>query len=417
MKKLAIVAIVMLIVFIGVGIFAVINSFEENQVTVRAEPINIAKNVDEMSTGEIPKAKITAGWHDQYNNRYYIIYLGKIELAEIYCMKSFQYVEGFQDKIELEKETISHTTIENSYTNMVSKVTSAESLLSLENELGLKAGVTYGIFSAEIENTFTTTFQKTWGIEITETNTQTLTTVIEKINRLQEKTTINCAKACTPGKYYRYSLCADVNCFAKICVSAEGEATCNFYSELVNPDVTFEMLLESDTAKNFYSKNKFVLDAEELDIQAVDTNELKVVYKPMTKRYELMESWTLNGTLLGGDEQTNPHFDISTIYNEAERLGYDTVTIEYSVYNKGTANTTLFGWLNTRSGKSHALQEWTEEVSSSGRTIYKKVENIPLSDLGETKEIYFYLEYRNDVPGTKVTVSDIIMDITVTKSK
>ncbi|MBQ2711892.1 MAG: hypothetical protein IJF71_00790, partial [Clostridia bacterium] len=144
MKKLAIVAIVMLIVFIGVGIFAVINSFEGDMVTeAYVEPINVVKEASVLTTAENPSAKVVEGWHDESGNKYYIILLGKLEMAEIYNLDSFVYNTAIKER-KIEQSTVTQDTIINTYTQHVSQTISSETVVKMENQLKVSAGLNKG---------------------------------------------------------------------------------------------------------------------------------------------------------------------------------------------------------------------------------------------------------------------------------
>lgn len=299
------------------------NEFDPNQFnSASVQKVNRIVNAAEQES-----ATVSESWKDNEGNKYYVIYLGKIELAEIYNIESFYYSGDFEE-LKLTEENITVTSISNSYRNTVTSTVDWSNKTYIKNSLGIEAGVKHGPFSAGVKDTFETGVEEKLGITFVEEDESIYTTVETNTKRSMKEKTINFKNACTKGKYYRYSVCGDTDCYMNLYVPSDGsDATYQVYTKF-DPNRTFTMLLESETHNGFFSN-------EDFDLTKIDFSELEnpTDIKDPHKKLEVSGSYydTFNVGYDLGILHTSKYLDISSIYKEAIEIGgYSKVNVTAS---------------------------------------------------------------------------------------
>lgn len=370
------------------------------------QTMNNVLNIADMDANMLTSATTTRAWKDQLGNRYYIIYLGRIQLAEIYNLEAFYYAND-TDEIKITEETITTTTIMQSYRETITSTTEWSDRSYVENTLSVEAGVTYGIFSAGVSDAFKTGYETTTGGSFVEENEAIFTQVVSTTNRVMTEKSINCKRACTPGKYYRYSICGDVDCYMNLFVPADGsEATYEITSRLVDPNNTFDILFESDDYNSFSSHTKFSLEGLE-NLLLEEPEEMIDAYPEFTISATASSSMTTSALYEGG---RTPEYDISKYFDTYYNAGYNRVKIEYSLYATGNlGNSKLRVSIRYNENSQSKIYGVTEAVGTDGKEITGSTDaNLRLFKDSKT----IYLNLKNDGILQIIDMNDIKITVT-----
>jgi len=293
----------------------------EGKVAASREIVNQIKNAKDIS----PANPILDSWKDEDGNRYYVIYLGKIEYAEIYNIESFYYSNDFEE-LKITEERITVESLSKSYRNTVTSSVGSSTTAYIKNTMELEAGEQYGIASARVRDSFETGLEERLELSCTEQNESIYTTVVTSVRRDVKEKTINFKNACAAGKYYRYSVCADLDCYMNLFVPAGAkEASYDIYSTF-DSSRAFTVLLESDTHNGFFSDERF-------DLSGINPTDLKLPDKIQEAHPELLKEGArydkINVGYSLGILSDHVYLDISDIYDQAvQNGGYSKVSVK-----------------------------------------------------------------------------------------
>ena len=144
---------------------------------------------------------------------------------------------------------------------------------------------------------------------------------------------INFKNACSNGKYYRYSVCADIDCYMNLYIPAgQQKASYQIYSSF-NPDRTYTILLESDTANGFYADETF--DLSKISLSSLEIpDEVKESHPELSQKGTLYDKINVGYSL--GILYDDVYLDISDLYDKAvQNGGYSKVSVEAIFKSKG----------------------------------------------------------------------------------
>lgn len=382
---------------------------EDNENVVSSastETINNVLNIADMTSDQPAPAIINKSWKDQFGNCYYIIYLGRIKMAEIYNLEAFYYAND-TDEIKITQETITTTTMMQSYRETITSTTEWSDRAYVENTLSVEAGVEYGIFSAGISDAFKTGYETTTGATYVEEDESIFTQVVSTTNRVMTEKSINCKRACTSGKYYRYSICGDVDCYMNLFVPADGaKATYEIVSRLVDPNNTFDILFESDDYNNFSAHAQFSLEGLESVLQEEPT-EVIHAYPEYTFTATKSDAIRVNSFFPGGHGLS---YDISSYFDQYADMGYNMIRIEYSCYAMSNSeNGKLRVAIRYEDKESCKVYGVTEVPGKNGKQISGSTEeNLHL--FKNSKKVY--LHFQNDNILHSFDMNDIKISVT-----
>ena len=364
----------------------------QNEVSsASTQTINNVLDIADMSSDQLSPTTANKSWKDQFGNCYYVIYLGRIKMAEIYNIEAFYYAND-TDEIKITQETITTNTVMQSYRETVTSTTEWSDHAYVENTLSIEAGAKYGIFSAGISDAFKTGYEITTGSTFVEENESIFTNVVSTTNRVMTEKSINCKRACTPGKYYRYSICGDVDCYMNLFVPADGsEATYEINTMLVDPNNTFDILLESDDYNNFSSHAQFSLKGLE-SVLLEEPTEVINAYPEQTFTATQNDAIRVNSAFLEGHGIS---YDISRYYDQLADLGYNKIRIEYSCYAMSNFNGgELLVSIRFKDNEMGKIYGVTEVVGKDGKQLSGSTEeNLRL--FSDTKKVYLHFQNKN----------------------
>lgn len=383
---------------------------EENKNVISSastETINNVLNISDMSSDQQSPAITNKSWKDQFGNRYYIIYLGRIKMAEIYNIEAFYYAND-TDEIKITQETVTTTTVMQSYRETITSTTEWSDRAYVENTLSVEAGVQYGIFSAGVSDAFKTGYETTTGGSCVEEDESIFTQVISTTNRIMTEKSINCKQACTPGKYYRYSICGDVDCYMNLFIPADGsEATYEIASRLVNPNNTFDILFESDDYNSFSNHAQFSLEGLKSIVLEEPTETVKA-YPEFTISATKSDAIRVNSAFLGNGHSVL--YDISKYFDTYYDMGYNKIKIEYSCFAMSSSkNGKLLVAIRFDDNEQSKVYGVTEVPGKNGKEITGSTEeNLRL--FKDTKKVY--LNFKNDGLFDSFDMNDITIKVT-----
>lgn len=371
------------------------------------ETINNVLNISDMSSDQQSPAITNKSWKDQFGNRYFIIYLGRIKMAEIYNIEAFYYAND-TDEIKITQETVTTTTVMQSYRETVTSTTEWSDRAYVENTLSIEAGVQYGIFSAGVSDAFKTGYETTAGGSFVEEDESIFTQVISTTNRIMTEKSINCKQACTPGKYYRYSICGDVDCYMNLFIPADGsEATYEIASRLVNPNNTFDILFESDDYNSFSNHAQFSLEGLKSIVLEEPTETVKA-YPEMTISATKNDAIRVNSAYLGKGHAIS--YDISEHFDTYYEMGYNKMKIEYSCFAMSNSdNGKLLVAIRFDDNEQSKVYGVTEVPGKSGKQISGSTEeNMRL--FKDTQKVY--LHFNNEGWFDSFDMNDFTIKVT-----
>lgn len=152
-------------------------------------------------------------YYDDYENYYYLYYLGRIEDFIIHDYYSFQYTKD-REILKDFSVTISNATseqIKTTYTSTVNKSVNSTVSASLSSSIGAQ----FGIADVKLSNTISATCSSTWAQGITETQSESYENISNESNSTVKSFQLDYGK-CHDGYYYCYATCADVDVYVAI---------------------------------------------------------------------------------------------------------------------------------------------------------------------------------------------------------
>lgn len=156
---------------------------------------------------------LQVSYYDDYENYYYLYYLGRIEDFIIHDYYSFQYTKD-REILKDFSVTISNATseqIKTTYTNTVNKSVNS----TVSSSLSSSVGAEFGIADVKLSSSISAACSSTWAQSITESQSESYENISNESNSTVKSFKLDYSK-CKDGYYYCYATCADVDVYAAI---------------------------------------------------------------------------------------------------------------------------------------------------------------------------------------------------------
>lgn len=268
-------------------------------------------------------------WYDD-DNYCYIVYLGRIKNFILYDLYTFEYTDAMSvlGGFNVSLKQVEQTTIENTYSNTVTKSIENKVSMAITNSLSSTTsasvnGLGNKTFGTEMNNTLEMHLQQTWKTNCTETNSEVYTTITSQTNEMIQSFTIDYSK-CEEGTFYSFASVTDVDVYVAMSYNPQNASVqYKYYTDVLG---------RARMAAFSSSDGSFLYDNDALEIDTSDFSFVKP-QKYITNHPQKSHSKT-GGT---GIKISSGHtsiwryiFSEESLLNDYSQKGYDMVKISFS---------------------------------------------------------------------------------------